>query len=420
MMGFGGGSRAILSVESARRVCALLAMLTIGALLTACQTQAPPPPPPAPVIAKPAPQKPVTTPNRQSRYFRLPNTPPGSTPLRVGMLLPFSDSSADTRAVADALEKSAELALFDSGNRDIILIPRDEGRSPQQAATAAQALIDAGAEIILGPLFANSVSAVAPIAARAGIPVIAFSNDRSVAGGGVYLLSFQPETQVERVVSYAVKAGRTNFGALVPQGAYGDKVAAAFRETVDLEGGTVTDLESFVTQPDQATAPARAVANSRPDAILIGTGGTMLSAIAPVLAVTGKGRQVQLLGTGLWDDSGVLKEPMVQGGWFAAPDPALWRRYSARYSATFGDTPARIATLGYDAMSLVAVLAKGTPFSRFSAEALTDPNGFSGVDGIFRFRNDGACERGLSVLQVSYDGLNIVDPAPKTFLDTGF
>jgi ABC-type branched-subunit amino acid transport system substrate-binding protein len=65
----------------------------------------------------------------------------------------------------------------------------DEGNGGANAANAAQQLLAQGAEIIVGPLFGPSVSAVAPIARDRGVPVLAFSTERSVAGNGVYLLS---------------------------------------------------------------------------------------------------------------------------------------------------------------------------------------------------------------------------------------
>ena len=48
------------------------------------------------------------------------------------------------------------------------------------------------------------------------------------------------------------------------------------------------------------------------------------------------------------------------------------------------------------------------------------PNGFSGVDGIFRFRPDGSAERGLAILEVSPNGFAVVDPAPRSFPQAGF
>ena len=350
--------------------------------------------------------------------YRLRNTPFGVVPARVALLLPLSSPSAETRALAEALERAAELAVFDSKRSDILLMPRDDGGTPEKAAAAAAKAISDGAEIIIGPLFAQSVTAVAPVARAGKVPVIGLSSDRSVGGNGVYLLSFQPETEVNRIVSYAARTGHNSFAALVPKNAYGDKVAASFRDSVSRAGARVAGVQSFEEKPEAVTVPARAVTQSGADAILVGEGGGMLQAIGPALGAAAK--TTKLLGTGLWDDASVSREPTLVNGWFAAPMPAAFRGFSDKYRQAYNATPPRIATLTYDAVALVALLAGGRPYERFSAAALTDPKGFTGVDGIFRFRDDGSAERGLAVLQVTPNGFNVVDPAPRAFPQPGF
>jgi hypothetical protein len=211
------------------------------------------------------------------------------------------------------------------------------------------------------------------------------------------------------------------FGALVPRTPYGDVISEAFRAAVSDAGATVTSLQTFDQRPEAVSVPARVVAQSQPNAVLIGEGGTVLQAIGSALVVGGAdNRMVQFLGTGLWADAMVQREPVLANGWFAAPNPEAFRSFADHYRMVFNAMPPRIATLSYDAISLVALLARGRPYDRFTEAALTDPNGFSGVDGIFRFRDDGSTDRGLAVLQVSATGFTVVDPAPRTFPAAGF
>ena len=370
-----------------------------------------------------APAPPPSAPPRvdQPNYYRLHNTPSGATPARVALLLPLSSPSAENRALAQALEKAAELAVFDARSGDVLLMPRDDGGTPEKAAAAAAKSIEDGAEIIIGPLFAQSVTAIAPIARAKHVPVVALSSDRSVGGEGIYLLSFQPEIEVNRIVSYAAQSGHSSFAALVPKTGYGDKVVGAFQDTVMRVGGRIAGVQSFEEKPELVEPVARAAVESGADAILIAEGGTMLEALAPALAIAGaKDRRVKFLGTGLWDDPAISHEPMLINGWFAAPAPEAFTAFSNHYRMTYKAIPPRIATLSYDAVALVALLARGRPYERFTDTALTDPNGFSGVDGIFRFRKDGSAERGLAVLEVTPDGFSVVDPAPKAFPRAGF
>jgi ABC-type branched-subunit amino acid transport system substrate-binding protein len=353
----------------------------------------------------------------QPSYLRLQGIAPDVTPIRVGIILPFSSSSPGTRALAASMMKAAELAMFDSGNHGILLMTADEGNGGPAGAAAAQQLLAQGAEIIIGPLFGPSVAAVTPIARDRGVPVLAFSTEKSVAGNGAFLLSFLPQNEVRRVVSYAAANGHHQFAALVPQSAYGDVVGPAFTDSVTAVHGNIVDVERFAPSASAVAAPSSAVAKSGADAILIAQGGVILRAIGPTLSLDGAGRdKVKLLGTGLWDDPALTREASLEGGWYAAPAPGADAQFIAKYRAAFGSAPANLASLSYDAVSLVALLAQGQPYHRFTAAALMDPNGFAGVNGIFRFNADGTSERGLAVLEMNPSGPVVVSPAPTTFL----
>ena len=405
-----------MTLRSLSRFCAI----ALGLAIAGCAAK-PAPPPPPPMVA--APQAPLVT-NPLDRdmpnYLRLPGLPEG-TPVRVGMILPFSSTAPGTRAIAASMLKAAQLAMFDSGNPRILLMTADDGNGGASAAKAAEQLLAQGAEIIVGPLFGASVSAVAPIARDRAVPVLAFSTERSVAGNGAYLLSFIPQNEVRRVVSHAAANGHRQFAALVPQTAYGDVALTAFQDSVAAARGTVVSLERFAPNAAAVTAPAGLVAKSGANAVFIPQGGTILRAIAPTLSLDGMAREkVKLLGTGLWDDAGLSREASLQGAWYAAPSPQADAEFIAKYRAAFGVAPAGLANLAYDAMSLVALLAQGQPYHRFTPAALMDPNGFAGVGGIFRFNADGTSERGLAVLEMNAAGPVVVSPAPTTFLRPAF
>jgi ABC-type branched-subunit amino acid transport system substrate-binding protein len=250
--------------------------------------------------------------------------------------------------------------------------------------------------------------------------VLAFSTEKSVAGNGVYLISFLPGDEIRQVVNYAAANGHSAFAALVPQTAYGDVALDAFNNAVADARGKVVDVERFAPGSATVAGPAQAIAKSQADAIFIPQGGTLLRAIAPTLALDGiDPHKVRLLGTGLWDDPALANEAALEGGWFAGPEPAANDAFTAKYRAAFGAAPAQLAPLAYDAVALVALLASGTPYHRYTAAALLDPNGFAGVDGIFRFAADGTAQRGLAILQMGQGGLQIAQPAPKSFQKPG-
>ncbi|HEY7978262.1 MAG TPA: penicillin-binding protein activator [Rhizomicrobium sp.] len=399
-----------------RPICAIAAALAI-ATLAGCQTAAPPKPvaPIAPTAELP-PAPPATHPmlSEEPGFLRLPNIPAGKNPVRVGLLLPFTNGSSQTRFLATSMMKAAQLALFDAGNPNIILISADEGSTPDSAAAGARSLLAQGAEVIVGPLFSASVSAVAPIAHDRAVPVIAFSTDVKTAGNGVYLLSFQPENEIRRTVSYAVQTGHKHFAALVPSTAYGNHIADAIRADAVALGADVADIERL--DPATQATSLHNIAASNADVLIVAAGGNTLRELAPALAENGIDRaKIKLVGTGLWDDPSLTKETSLEGGWFAAPAPDIDSSFNTKYKAAFGSDAPQLASLSYDAVSLVALLSAGEPYHRFTDAALTDPNGFAGVNGILRFNPDGTSERGLAILAVEPDGFRVIDPSPRTF-----
>jgi ABC-type branched-subunit amino acid transport system substrate-binding protein len=298
------------------------------------------------------------------------------------------------------------------------LLVKDDAGTPQGAQLAAQQAIDEGAELIVGPLFAQSVSAVGAVARGRNIPVIAFSTDASVASRGVFLLSFLPESDVRRIVDFAASKGKRSFAAMLPDNAYGGVVEAAFQQEVARRGGRVAALEKYSNDPARIAEAARRVASAGGtiDSVFIADGADAVPQVVQALSAAGVNtKRVQLLGTGLWDDPRIFSNASLEGGWFAAPESAGFRSFASRYRARYGNDPVRTATLSYDAVALVAALVKTQGQQRFSEQILTNTSGFAGIDGIFRFRSDGTSERGLSVLQVAPGGGRVVSPAPKSF-----
>jgi ABC-type branched-subunit amino acid transport system substrate-binding protein len=357
------------------------------------------PPPPAPA-ANQAPQSAI-----------------GNGQIKVGLLLPLS-APGNAGLAGQSMRNAAELALAEFNNPNIQLLVKDDAGTAQGAQQAAQEALDQGAEIILGPLFAHSVTQAAQVARARNVPVIAFSTDSNVAGRGVYLLSFLPESDVDRIVEYAISQGRRSFVAMVPDNAYGAVVEAEFKQVVSRKGGRVVALERYPAQGGNMGDAAKLIAQAATHAdvlFLPDAGDGVISAVQALNAAGLNLKRLQVIGTGLWDDPRIFGEPSVAGGWYPAPDSAGFRAFATRYRARFNQDPVRTATLAYDAVALVAALVKTQGPRRFAPDTLTNASGFAGIDGVFRFRADGTNQRGLAVLRVTSSGGQVVSPAPHTF-----
>jgi len=336
----------------------------------------------------------------------------------VALLLPLTGPSG---ALGQAMLNAAQMAFFDIADDRLELLTRDTQGSAAGAASAAQSAVSGGAQLILGPLLAAEVETVKPIAQAAHIPVLAFSTATQLAGKGTYLMGFAPDQEIARVTAYAYAHGHDHFALLAPRSPYGEVVADAVRSAVAANGATLVRVEFYdPSSTDMAPAVRRFAGEGHDfDALFLPEGDGRLKALAPQLPYFDiDPGQVKFLGTGLWDEPGLGTEPALDSAWYAAPPPSLRAAFAKRYQELYKTAPPRLATLGYDATALAAVLGRA-PQPDFSDATLTSPNGFSGVDGIFRLRPDGLVQRGLGVLEVHRGAGTVIDPAPQSFQDLG-
>ena len=376
----------------------LFALATAALLLAACTgpshtSMAPPPKPAGPQAGSPT-------------------TPSGKT--RIALLLPLSGHAA---ALGRSMQQAAEMSLFDSGGKVLALAAYDSGASPDSAVAAYNRARTDGCALVLGPLFGSSASALAPLVRQGGANVISFSNDEKAAQPGVWIMGIAAPPQVRRVVDYAISQGIRRFAAFAPRTAYGSQMSSTLQDEAAARGATVVGIEQFDPRALDLTAAAKRlgteIAGGDKVAILMPVAPPQLSAaLASLSAAEIDTSKVQLIGTGVWDAPGIGADSALRGAWYAAPDPAKRADFERRYLATYGRPPERLATLAYDAVALAAQLARG---GSFSADAITNPNGWTGVDGPIRFLPDGRSQRALAVIEIQGGRNVVISPAPSAF-----
>jgi len=379
------------------------AVVGVSALAAACVA-----PPTGPQTSQPTQQRPAPA-----------GETIGSGSVPVALLLPMS-AGGEASGLATAFRNAAELAMNDFPSADVRILVRDTGGTDTGGRDATQRAIGEGAKLVLGPVFSPAVAGASAPARQAGVPIIAFSTDATVARRGVYLLSFLPRQDADRIISYAASQGRTSFAALVPDNGYGLVMEAAFREAVSRSKGQVVTVERYAADAGDMAAKARAVAaKGNVNAVFMPNGGQDPQILAAALSEAGMGG-AKLLGSGQWDNPAVLQSSALAGSWFPAPQKRGYQSFASKYQAKFGSAPPRTASLAYDATSLAAGLVRARGAGAFTDDMLTNPDGFLGVDGIFRFLSDGRSQRGLAVYEVSGGGNSrVVSTAPRSFTSGG-
>ena len=340
----------------------------------------------------------------------------GSGNVKIALILPLTSPNGQPSLVGQSLRNAADMAYADSSANEVTVLVKDDHSTPDGARAAAEQALSDGAEIVIGPLFAPDVREVSRVVRSAGKPMIAFSTDTSTAAHGSYLLSFLIESYVDRILDFAASKGKKSAAALIPDNDYGRVADAEFQAEAAKRGIRVLGIERYSAMTrDEAVKKVAALGDSIDTLFIPEQAEAMPAMSASLLAAGVNPDRVQVLGTGLWNDARVLGLPALQNAWFAAPENGGFNAFAGRYRAKYNTDPTRIATLSYDAVSLAAALARSQGSQRYSDNVLLNRSGFTGADGVFRFRPDGLNDRGLAVLQIKGGKAVPVSPAPKTF-----
>jgi ABC-type branched-subunit amino acid transport system substrate-binding protein len=254
------------------------------------------------------------------------------------------------------------------------------------------------------------------------IPVFAFSNDKKVAGNGVYLLGLMPDQQTERLVIFAMQNGIDGFAATVPQNVLGTEVEQMLKSSARINRKQVyfTENYSSLTMPDYnkiAESIAKKFAkqgdlSNKKHALIMPEAAEPLKRLLSGLAqnqITSD--NVRFIGTASWDNPETLMLPELNNAWYSAVPFDGMNSFMTNFQENFGYRPPQLASLSYDAVLLIAELGKDGLYEG----AIIRQDGFFGANGAYRFLNTGISERGYDVMEVSNGSVTIIDPAQKFF-----
>jgi ABC-type branched-subunit amino acid transport system substrate-binding protein len=356
-------------------------------------------------------------PSGRSEIKQVPLDAIGTTPevdgmTKIALLIPVTGPQ---KALGTSLQNAAEMSLFDYADDKINLAIYDTQSTPAGADIAVQKALQEKASLILGPVFADAVPVVAQAARRNHLNVISFSNSRKIAGNGVFILGFSPEEQVKKILTFAIQRAKKAIAILIPKNSYGTLVEQEISRIRQENPGVSFDIIPY-TDSKQASKDLNPLKTLKFDALFIPEGGPALSALVSSILYVGIPLDgVQLLGTGQWDDELVFQNHSLYGAWIVSPDPKERLTFNAKYKQAYGMPPERIATLAYDAVSMVTVLKRHMSPNFLSHQALTQSRGFDGIDGVFRFTQDGVAERKLTISEVTSSGLKVLQTPEASF-----
>ncbi|EBA16480.1 hypothetical protein RSK20926_22184 [Roseobacter sp. SK209-2-6] len=348
-----------------------------------------------------------------------------SKPVKVALLVPKGSPQSGDSVLAQSLENSARLAIADLQGVQIDLTIYDTAGDPARAASVATEAVNGGAQIILGPVYAEAANAAGIAAAKRGVNVLSFSNTPSIAGGNVFILGSTFDNSARRLANFAKRQGKNSFVIASGTNAAGQAGEAAVRRAAAQAGVTVTGSIGYeLSQQGVINAiPQIRDASAQSDVLfLTATTAGALPLLTQLLPEAGvKPGDIQFVGLTRWDiPAQTLALPGVQGGWFTLPDPARATRFRDRYASVYGSSPHAIGGLAYDGIAAIGALVGAGNSNALTAAALTQGAGFQGTGGIFRLRPDGTNDRGLAVATIKEQKVVVIDAAPSSFSGAGF
>jgi ABC-type branched-subunit amino acid transport system substrate-binding protein len=370
----------------------------VTVLVAGCATVVPkgvPEAPPPPVVTPP----PVTN-----------ELPTDTGRHRIALLVPLNGTYG---GAGQAIANAANMAVLDTGGQSLRVTTYDTSAG---SAAAARKALNEGTQLILGPLLADDVRAVAPAARAAHVPVVSFSNDSSAGGNGIWIMGFAPSQAIGRVVSYAAEKGVTKLAGLAPSNVYGQRASTLLLRAAEANGGQIVSMQSYDHSPASMSSAIKKLKLGSPfSGILIADSGKEAVKVAPLIRRSGA-TSARIMGTELWNvDHSLGQTPALIGAWYASVSDGLFNQLATKYRTRFGKAPPRVASLGYDAVLLAAKIAPDWKSgAAFPVSKLLDKGGFTGIDGVFRFTREGTAERGLQVNQVTANGVTVVSPAPQS------
>ena len=388
--------------------------------------------------------KPKIGKNFESNYLQIPTST--HRKIQIALLLPFSGKNKE---LGWSIFNASSLSLFENDlENKIELVLFDSKDSPQDSQKAFKEIVDKNIKVVIGPIFTSTITAIEKMARDNEITVISLSNNHELLNktnnrGGVFVAGILLESQIDKIVNYAMDRGKLNFAIIAPNNQFGKYTTDYLKKFVRARDGNFITSEFYEANNNDIDRAAEKIVSSfgvptksknrdtaylsdydriYPQIILIPEAGKPLSKVVKSINKFNKDeRDFQIIGTSQWDDASTLNDINLLGSWFSAPEGDKFRIFEKNYYRYFGKFPPRISSIAYDSVWAISKIAQNKTnlkltFSDFIDYNKNVKNGFDGIDGVFRFLPNGAVQRNLAILQVGNGKFETIDSPLEKFL----
>ena len=285
-----------------------------------------------------------------------------------------------------------------NGSAEVFVV--DSGETAESAIAAARSAVADGAVMIAGPLFSGQARPVADAVGR-NVPVVALTNDSSVAGGSLFVFGVTPLQSAKSVMGFAAARGLRDIAVVVPPGQFGELTIAASQTVASGFGFNLVAPVISSGSAGLIDELRRAGDGKLPDAVYLPIVGGPFEAQAA--AISGAG--IQILGSDQWAAINAQRISVLEDAWYAAPDPVRFEAFAIALENQVDTDVGVVAGLTFDAVEMMRLLGRIGDQNR---DGLLREAGFDGIVGPYRFLESGQCERGLAILRVTSGATNLI------------
>lgn len=346
----------------------------------------------------------------------------------VAIMLPLTGPH---QQIGQSMYDAARLALESTPNHHIRLISWDTQGRPEIARRAMDDAVNKQVKAVIGPLFSKTTEVITEKAHEHHIPVLAFTNDPSVAKAGIYTLGYNPTQQMNNMVNYATSQHINQFVALLPANMFGRTLGIQLQNAVLGHHGTLITAEFYSKSNDDLKRSVQKVheaimtgsmqesrhPNKKRTVLILADQDDIIKQIAHEMEeqkLDLKGLNCQVALTGQRECDLAVQHLILRASWLAGGNPNRIQRFKSAFQKRFGYEAPTMASLSYDVAALLATQLH--PDDNVPArEKLKAQHGFDGINGLFRLLENGQTERYFNIIELNPDYQSLLEASPKQF-----
>jgi len=335
--------------------------------------------------------------------------------LKIGILLPLSGKFKD---VGESFLKAIQLALFDIGNKNIKIYPKDSGANSLDSYLSAMEFKKLGIKIVIGPIFHASLEKLGKVD---DITFISLTNKTNKIPKNIIAFGINADSQIDTLKKYFKKKEISKTLLLSPKSHFSNQVKIIEDSKLkfykvflysDIPKRITDDIKKITNYQERKKNLERRIEIlkhselykdkkeleeleqkhtlgkvSFDSVIVVDFGERLKSVLTSFLFSDISSEDVNFFTLNQWFDKTLFNENASQNLYFPAIDFDNLKKFKKKYLDSYEEKPNVVSILAYDALGLIYYCWLNNN-AHFETNQLYNKNGFKGLHGKFVIKNN--------------------------------